>query len=928
MTPAQHQRVSEVFLAATRLDATAREEYVQSACGSDLAVRDKVVAMLTQYDAPKVDLETPALVASLEIGKLISQLPNLDNEQIPERLGNYRILDVLGKGGMGVVYRAEQQNPKRTVALKAIRQGLMGAKSLQRFALEAEALARLQHPGIAQIFEAGADESGDDRSANRPYFAMELVEGEPLTEYADRRQLTIRQRVKLLAEICDAVQHAHTKSVIHRDLKPSNIVIDASGRSKVLDFGVARIVDGDGPALTNDTDGTQLVGTLQYMSPQQVSGDSRNIDTKCDVYALGVIGYELLAGKPPYDLTGKNIPQASGVIIDSVAPRLSRLDRRLAGDLETIIHKALEKDPDQRYQTAGELAADLRRYLAHEPIVARPPSLRYQVRKFAQRQRLAFVASVAACLAMIIGAAGVIRGGIVAERQRSEAERQFEIASAINDFLNEDLLSLANPLTEPASDITVKEALDRASRKIASRFPNRDEVRAAIELTIGRTYMALGNYAKAEPHLKEAVTIHQSLHDATDTQSVVANVPMVELLRRTGRLDEAAAIARESLDLLESVNGIEHIDTLSSMDALASVELDRGNFDEAETILTRALKTVEATDQEGELAVQIRGSLSDTYKWQGRYEDAAPLNERIVVDARRIWGANDARTAIALNKLATLYLRQGRFADGRPLLEEAAAIAVPILGESHPDVLTINGNLGTALMNLEQYAEAAKLLQVIYDQTKESLGDNNMDVIINGQALGTAYRYLERYGDARRVFEETVEAADATLGQHHPQSLYARSYLGLTLIDLVEFEEAEVLLRETLELYRTTIGDDHPNTLHAENDLAKLLVRIERYDEAEAIYEHILSANYEEAPHAKTVRAIFQTDYGRCLTKMGKFDDAQVQLTAADDYLSDSQWANKKYGRDALEALVELYEALNEPESLSQIRDRLEAHSQ
>ncbi len=921
MTPAQYQRIGEVFLAATQLDANQRDEYVRSACGSDLAVRDKVAAMLAQHDAPQIDLETPALEASLEIEALLSNLPVPHAEAIPDRLGSYHILELLGQGGMGVVYRAEQQNPKRIVALKAIRHGLYGAKSLQRFALEAEALARLQHPGIAQIFEAGTD--GEVDGAAQPYFAMELVEGETLTDFAEHQQLTIRQRVRILTDICDAVQHAHTKGVIHRDLKPGNIIIDAAGRCKVLDFGVARILDVDAPALTGDTDSSQLVGTLQYMSPQQVSGDSRNVDTKCDVYALGVIGYELLAGQPPYDLTGKNIPQASRLIAEAIPKRMSRMDRRLAGDLETIVQKALEKDAEQRYQTAGELAADLRRFLAHEPIVARPQSLAYQVQKFAQRHRIAFVATLAACLAIVVGVVGVIHGGMVAEQERIEAQRQFKIASAINDFLNDDLLSLANPLAEPDGDITVQEALDRASRSVASRFPKRDEVRAAIESTLGQTYMTLGVYSKAELHLKEADSICQSLYREDDPRAFAASAPMVELLRRTGRLDEAESLAERSLDVLKVAKGSQHVDTLNAMDALARVQLVRGEVEEAESLLLQALESIEQIDPDGELAMQLRSGLSDAYKEQGRNDEAAPLNELLLADARERWGDNDARTAIALNNLATLYLRKGLFDDARRLLEEAAQIAEPILGETHPEVLAIKGNLGTTFMNLERYSEAAEVLAITYEQNRRLLGDENMDVIMSGQTLGAVYRYLHRYSEARIVFEETVEAADATLGEQHPQSLFARSYLGLTLVDLEEFESAEVLLRATLKRYRESIGIGHPNTLHAENDLAKLLMLLKRFEEAEAIYQRILSVKIVDAPNIQILRAIFQTGYGRCLTAMERYEESEAQLLSADAFLSQTQWAERKYGRDSIEALIELYEAWGQSEKLGESQARL-----
>lgn len=923
MTPEQHKRVSEIFLAALRLDAAKREEYVRAECGSDLGVRDRVVAMLTQHVAPRLDLDTPALEASIAIDDLLAGLPASDAATLPSELGPYRIVDVLGTGGMGVVYRAEQQNPKRTVALKAVRPGVVGANSLRRFAHEADVLARLQHPGIAQIFEAGAVIGESD--ARQPYFAMELIDGEPLTTYADRNHLTILHRVAMLADICDAVHHAHTKGVIHRDLKPNNILVDRSGRPKVLDFGVARIIDADAKPLTTHTHASQIIGTLPYMSPEQVSGDARDVDTRCDVYALGVVGYELLRGQPPYDMNDKSIPEAARMITESIPPRLGRFARALAGDLETIIHKALEKDPARRYLTAGELGADLRRFLAHEPIVARPPTLGYQLVKFARRHRLAVSALALAGLAIIVGVAGLIRGGMIASKQRSEAQRQVKIARAINDFLNNDLLVLADPMFQPGKDITMKEALDRAARSVASRFPQEDEVRAAIEFTLGRTYMALGDYGAADAHLNQALTLHQLLYDTDDSQALTASESMVTLLRRTGRLDEATALAEQTLEACKKIHGDNHRDTLAALDSLGMVRLERGESDQAEALFKQAIEGLQDVAPGDELLFRVRGNLAGAYKWQGRLDDATPLNESLVAGARTRWGDNDPRTATALNNLATLYLRQGKFAESQPLLEEAIDIASPVLGENHPDVLTFMGNLGTALMNLEAYDEAATLLETVYDRTQQSLGELSAETVMNGQALATVYRYLHRYDEARRIYEQALKAANAALGEQHPQSLYLRSYLGLTLTDLEQYEAAETMMRETVELYRQALGESHLNTLHADNDLATLLVKINRPAEAEAIYERILATSFDESPHAAIARAIFQTGYGRCLTALGRYADAEAQLTAAQTALEDTQWATGAYGREVLNALVELYESWGVPEKLKLSQERLAA---
>jgi len=339
--------------------------------------------------------------------------------ELPETIGRYRILRPLGEGGMGTVFEAEQEQPRRTVALKVIRTALVSAELLRRFGREAQALARLHHPGIAQVYEAGAADYG---FGPQPYFAMEFVQGKPLNQHAEAHRLNTSQRLELMIRICDAVQHAHERGIIHRDLKPGNILVEESGQPKILDFGVARITDADMEA-TRQTDLGQLVGTVAYMSPEQVLGDPLEVDTRSDVYTLGVILYQLLAGRPPY-VVNRHLHQAVQVIRESDASPLSSVDGRYRGDIETIVGKALEKDKLRRYSSATELASDIRRYLDHQPIAARRPSTAYQLQKFARRHR-AIVAGVTGVFLALVG------GIVLSAREASRAQMTTFIPKAL-----------------------------------------------------------------------------------------------------------------------------------------------------------------------------------------------------------------------------------------------------------------------------------------------------------------------------------------------------------------------------------------------------------------------------------------------------------------------------------------------------------------
>ena len=383
MTPEQETRIRELFLAACEKAPHERTAFLRRACQDDEAVRREVESLLANDHEADAFLQIPALGVTFAVADpalmLANAAPEIENQPVdsnelspvahPERIGPYRILGVLGRGGMGVVYEAEQDSPRRPVALKVIRPDAESPETLRRFEREGQVLAKLQHPGIAQIFEAGTADTGQ---GIQPFFAMELIRGQPLTRYAQAQRLSLRERLGLFAGICDAVHHAHQKGVIHRDLKPGNILVGDDGRPKILDFGVARATDADVRAVTVETAVGQLVGTIAYMSPEQIEGDPHGLDTRSDIYALGVILYELLTGRVPVEVSTKTVPQAARAIVEQEPASLSSVDRALRGDVETIVAKALEKERLRRYQSASDFAADIRRYLSDQPITARP----------------------------------------------------------------------------------------------------------------------------------------------------------------------------------------------------------------------------------------------------------------------------------------------------------------------------------------------------------------------------------------------------------------------------------------------------------------------------------------------------------------------------------------------------------------------------
>ncbi|HKE01717.1 MAG TPA: serine/threonine-protein kinase, partial [Planctomycetota bacterium] len=631
MNSALHARAAELFSEACDLGRDEQTELLGRIRSENAELASLVAELLDEDRTPDERLERPAVHAAI---------PFRDGARDPETIGRYRIVGRLGEGGMGIVYEAEQDQPRRNVALKVLRRGFVTEESLRRFEHEAEVLGWLHHPGVAQVYEAGTADAGD---GPQPFFAMELVRGETLTAYADARKLPARARLELLARVCDAVHHAHQKGVVHRDLKPSNVLVDASGQPKVLDFGVARVTGSDLQATSLRTDVGQLVGTLAYMSPEQVEGDPSRVDARSDVYALGVIAYELLAGRRPYEIDAARIHEAARVIVQQEPSGLGTVDRRLRGDVSTIVAKAIEKERDRRYGSAHELASDIRRHLAHEPIVARPASAVYQVRKFARRHTAVVVGAAGIFLTLAAGFAVSTRLYLQAEDARASEKvlrTKAEDASALEHDLRakaEDsaaalretndyfltLLRAPSPWTDGAN-VKVADVLDQSARKIEQAFPDRPAQRARLLDALATTYGGLGQWPKARGYFAQALELRR-LH-TPDEKSEIANLEREygRALRELGALDEAETMAVASIadaDAIESPGAAQVRATCRL--GLASIRFSQERFDESEAEGRKAIALLEGMP--GATAVKLapaRQIVAQALAARGRYADA------------------------------------------------------------------------------------------------------------------------------------------------------------------------------------------------------------------------------------------------------------------------------------------------------------------
>jgi len=670
MTPDRYQRIKEIFYAACQCEGEARAHLLDEKCGPDADLRTEVEALLHAEKPGGALLEQPVL----EIGALESVVdPAIElaarNAALPKRVGPYRVIRLLGEGGMGTVYEAEQETPRRRVAVKVIRSAGMSPSLRRRFEHEIHLLGRLQHPGIAQIFEANTSEWPTDAP---PFFAMELVDGQPLIDYADAHHLDIAQRLELMLKVCDAVQHAHQRGVIHRDLKPGNILVDRTGQPKVLDFGIARATDSDVQLTTMGADVGQIMGTMPYMSPEQITSAAGALDTRCDVYALGVVMYELLAGRLPYELEHKSVPDAMRIIRDEEPRRISTVNKVFRGDLETILLKALEKDREKRYQSAADLAADIRRFLTEQPIAARPPSMSYQLRKFARRNKAIVAGVVVAVIGLGVGTGAAVWKAYEATIERDHALRESRKASRINAFLQQVLGSADPALAD--SDVTVRETLDRAAASADVELADEPEVLAAVHHQLGQIYHRLTRFDDAERHLEIALRERRKLF-GDDEEVAVTLCDLGWALQSKGDFEGSERKFEESLAIMRRVQGDGSPDVAVMHCYIADAKNTKHAYAEAEALARDSLKKLERLlGPKHENIAYAQTTLARSLLGQGKAVEAEPLYRRALAMQRDVLGPDHLQIAFTLTGLADCLAAQGRTHEEAAAREQAAAI--------------------------------------------------------------------------------------------------------------------------------------------------------------------------------------------------------------------------------------------------------------
>jgi serine/threonine-protein kinase len=938
VTPERWQRLAPIFDQALDLAPEARAAYLDRACAGDASLRADAELLLAADAASGEFLEGSA---ETYFGDVAAFLPP------GTRLGSYSVVREQGHGGMGAVYLAERADGEfqQSVALKVVRGGMDSDEVRRRFLAERQILARLNHQNIAKLLDGGLTAEG------RPWFAMEYIAGEPLTVYGNSRQLPVLQRLRLFIDVCEAVRYAHQNLIVHRDLKPSNILVTDDGTVKLLDFGIAKLVEGEGGGRSVEAPATRTelrVLTPEYAAPEQVRGEP--VTTATDVYALGAVLYELLTGRRVHQFDRYTPAEVERVVCDTepqppsaVMTGAARLPRLLRGDLDTIALHALQKEPARRYPSVEALLEDLRRSQAGLPITARPDSIGYRARKFFRRHRIGVVGGVTLVLALL--------GGFAATLWQAQAKaREAAKAREVKDFLV-SLFQVADPAESRGRQITARELLQRGVRRVGSALEHQPQVQQELLGVLGKIHLELGLYAQADSLLQRAADVAQRAYGRDHPEVGARLTDRGTALKELGELVAAESVLQQALDIRRRTLGPDHVDVGKTMAALAYTLSGAGSYARAESlyravlaidikrlgpdhlevsydldnlgvVLDGGLSRLQTADSAIRAALAIRrkhfddghpavltalGNLAATLHHMGRHAESESLYRQVVTGRRRLHPQGHPDVAHAIHTLASLLESNGRWAEAESLDVEALEQRRRLLGPDHPVTMETLNNLAIVRYRMGNLAGAEASFREVLDIWRTKLGPVHPNTLTAMANLGSVLSEAGGYPEAERLLREVVLVRSRELGDSSVEVAVARRNLGVLLLRTGRLAEAERVLRSTLAIYRRELPDSHPRTAEALTALAQVLIDRGLAVEAESLLREALAIRETKLDSSDLRTPETREALGLAAAAQGRREEARALLRSACRAFERSRWAARQ-ARECRTYLVSLRE--------------------
>jgi len=848
----------DIYQAALELDEDARAEYIKNKTTDNNSLRVQVQGLLESSKQADEQgfLQTPAVnvnAINFDEASLSSfQTPSLHKQvPLPPPIGRYVPIKLIGEGGFGQVYLAEQSTPvSRQVALKLIKSELTDPRYIRRFDAERQMLALLNHPNIAQIFDAGTTESG------ALYFVMEYIEGASITDYCNQNKLNLEGRLDLFLQVCAAIQHAHHKGVIHRDIKPANVLVSTvNGKPvpKVIDFGIAKILDIERNTVTAATQ-LEFFGSPAYMSPEQIEQSELDVDTRSDVYGLGILLYELLVGSTPYadDISlitlmhevvseealrpsEKVEAKSSARISDEGLGDKSKLIMSLQADLDWIILKALEKSRDSRYESCSAFAADINRYLTNQPVLARAPTIGYRARKFINRHTTGVISSLAILIIIIIGIVGTTSGYYNARKEAAkarvaevDAQEQAKNAQQTVDLLLE-FLSAVDPGAR-GRQLKVIDLLNAFKPRVyeLNQYP---VVQGSLMFTYAKTYFGLGLFDEANNFIDQAVQIRESTPGVPRSDYLSALTMKAHILRKLGDYKAAEDWGRKAMERSVLSFGKEHPLTLNAASVTADALKDLGKFTEAEALHrgTLALRRKVLGDQHLDTVFSM-ARLAVVLGYQNKLTEATQINRKVLELRTNLLGPDHPDTLNTMNNLAFAIGESGGFEEAEQLHRTTYNKRLTVLGIDHSDTHTSLANLAWTLSQLGRYEEAENLDREAMLMNVRVLGADHPETLVSMGNLANTLKRLDQLQPAEKLLRTVWQKRTEVLGPIHPATLAGLSDLTSVLIDMGDYQAAKFLLEKLINQQTEVFGEDHIGSQRSRRKLAQVIEGIEEIE--------------------------------------------------------------------------------------------------